>query len=141
MENSKTFKISWHYTVIIIPLILCCATIGSYHVLSGTYIHKVHDFRIYAVIPATLYFWYLYMTVPYKIQVSEDNKNVTVLSLLKKTNISTKEIEKITKNSFTFKVNYTDGVLRITTFMDNSQELFSILSSGKTDIKIDSGYP
>jgi len=136
MEDIKIFKLSWHYTFVIVPLILGVATIACYGVIEDIFVYKTINVKGLITIPVTPYLWYKFLTVPFKVLV-QGNEQIVARSLLKKINISTTEVEKIKHRFFSSKIYYKDGIFYLTNLMDNFGQLVSILSSSNSDIIIE----
>lgn len=136
MDDIKTFKLSWHYTAVIVPLILSVASVASYSVLKDIFVHNMINFKYLIAPPVTVYLWYKCLTVPFKVKVL-DNKQIIARSLLKKIRISTEDVERINHRFFSSKVYYRNKSLQIISLINNFPQLVSILSSSNPDIIIE----
>ena len=133
MNDIKIFKLSWHYTIVIVPLILIVATVASYGILEDIFVHNIIFLKRLIAPPVTLYLWYKCLTVPFKVKVLE-NKRIIAQSLTKRIRISIKDVEKIKHHFFSSKVYYKGGTFQITNLMNNFPQFVSAISSNNPDI-------
>ncbi|MEJ2154873.1 MAG: hypothetical protein P8X96_06035 [Desulfobacteraceae bacterium] len=131
----KTYKLSWHYRLIVVPIIVLVATIASIGTLpdvidilfSTGILDKVALIEYFGVLIATAILWYAVLVIPYKIAIRADGR-LGFRSLSKQKIILATQIFKIENDFFTSKIHYGDGKIYLTNLMN---EFSSIAESIK----------
>ena len=128
MDDIKTFKLSWHYTCVIIPLILIVTTAASFSVIKGLFTNQYYNIRYIIVPPFTAYLWYKLLTVPFKIHLIQ-NRIIKANSIVRRSMHPIEGIVNIKSNYFSYTIRFKEKTLKITNLMENTKQLIALLSS------------
>ena len=121
----RTFKLTWHYRLVIVPIIMVAATIASVKsIVEINYAFSERDFGVIlgqiemiGLPIVTAIMWYAVLVIPYKIAIRSDGR-LGFRSLIKQKIILATQIKRIENNYFTSKIHYSDGKIYLTNLMN-----------------------
>jgi len=137
MDEPRIFRLTWHYTAVIFPLILLVAAIGSVESIEH-YTNKNLYFgpREIGTLVFTIYLWLKYLTVSFEVRVMK-NREIIARSILRKKRISISDISKLRHGFFCSKIYSKNGSFQITNLMNNYSQLISIISSQNPNLIVE----
>jgi hypothetical protein len=78
--------------------------------------------------PFTAYLWYKFLTVPFKIHVSQ-NKIIKAKSIVRSSQHPIEGIVNIKSHHFSYTIRFKEKKLKITNLMKNARQIIALLSS------------
>ena len=137
MVETKTFRLTWHYTAVIFPLILLVASIGSFESIEH-YTNKNLHFgpREIGTLLMTVYLWIKSLTVSFEVKLIE-NREIIARSILRKKRISVPDIQRLRHGFLCSKIYSKNGSFQVTNLMNNYPQLISIISSHNSNLIVE----
>ena len=137
MDEPRIFKLTWHYTAVIFPLILLVATIGSVESIDH-YTNKTLYFgpKEIGTLLFTIYLWLKCLSVSFEVRVKE-NGEITARSMLRKKRLPISEVYKVRHGFLCSKIYFKNGSFQITNLMNNYSQLISIILSHNSNLIVE----
>jgi hypothetical protein len=142
LPESKTFRLSWHYRWIIVPIVWIGATVWLVDSLIG-YAGLMRNgakmvlWAILADLPGIAlasFIWYKWLTMPLTIVVDQDG-TLTLKGILRKVEIAIGDIIRVERKLFWEKVFSRYRTFYISNLMEKNSEILPALKAHNPDIE------